>query len=184
LHHTTRQAGKEFEPLELTSLAWAGISEFCRAWVLVNRRERYEEGSGLHRLWMSAGGSAGHSGCWAVTIEEGCRGDIGGRVWRTQVLSRSEAVSNDAQNRAAKKEHESEQKRQRDFDKFMGAIKLYPEGTTERDLRIACGLKPIAFNEALASALQDGRILPVRVPRANGRDYPGFKPVQPVTGAH
>jgi hypothetical protein len=73
VHHTVKIATKDgFKgPLGLDHLAFAGIGEFVRQWLLVNRREAYQPGSGNHKLMLAVGGSAGHSGCWEVTVNEG-----------------------------------------------------------------------------------------------------------------
>lgn len=85
LHHSTRPAGKTNEPLELTDLAYSGIAEFARQWLLVSRRERYDQ-RGVHRLWLAAGGSCGQGGCWAADVAEGELGDdFTGRGWDVEL---------------------------------------------------------------------------------------------------
>lgn len=89
LHHATKSAGRSSEtpkPLDLEGLAFSGIGEFVRQWVLLNRRVEYGVGSGKHCLLMSIGGSAGHSDCWAVDIDEGhLERDFTGRKWAVTV---------------------------------------------------------------------------------------------------
>ncbi|MBI3464901.1 MAG: AAA family ATPase [Planctomycetes bacterium] len=41
-HHTRKGNGKDFDAPELESIAWAGFQEFCRQWLLIGRREKYE----------------------------------------------------------------------------------------------------------------------------------------------
>jgi replicative DNA helicase len=88
LHHATKAAGRKAdasEPLELDDLAFSGVGEFARQWLLVNRREPYQLGSGQHALTMAVGGSAGHSGVWQVDVEEGRAGTE--RRWEVRVGS-------------------------------------------------------------------------------------------------
>jgi hypothetical protein len=87
-HHTRKAVGRE--PLELSELAYAGVSEYARQWLLINRRERYD-GTGTHRLWLSVGGSAGHGGDWGLDIQEGTPdADFAGRTWQVSLTPRRE----------------------------------------------------------------------------------------------
>jgi replicative DNA helicase len=89
-HHATKAAAKRprgpAESLDLDDLAFAGIGEFARQWVLLARQEPFRPDLGRHRILMTAGGSAGHSGAWELTIDEGVvRQDFAGRKWEVQV---------------------------------------------------------------------------------------------------
>ena len=74
IHHATKSGGKQAastaKPLELDDLMFSGIGEFARQWLLISRTAPYRPSSGEHKLIMAVGGSAGHSGCWDVRIQE------------------------------------------------------------------------------------------------------------------
>ena len=95
VHHFTKAGQPIGEIPELGKMAFAGITEFARQWILINRRERYVGGTGHHPLWIVAGGSAGHGGEWAVDIEEGTGDAIEGRSWEVSVRHASEALDVD-----------------------------------------------------------------------------------------
>jgi AAA domain len=83
--------GRGHDPLDLDDLTYAGIAEYARQWTLISRREDYE-GDGTHRLWLSIGGSAGHSFLGHLDVEEGVIGEqFDGRTWKTTVEGYQEA---------------------------------------------------------------------------------------------
>lgn len=83
--------GRNFDPPELDDLAFAGIAESARQWILLSRREAYKH-DGTHKLWLSVGGSAGHSSLAHLDIDEGVIDDqFGGRKWEATVTPYGEA---------------------------------------------------------------------------------------------
>ena len=90
-HHTRKGRADPFAAPELGDIAWSGFQEFARQWLLISRRELYQPGTGVHRLWLSVGGSAGHGGLWAIDIQEGTQATPGGRYWKVKLLSADDA---------------------------------------------------------------------------------------------
>ncbi|QJW94610.1 AAA family ATPase [Frigoriglobus tundricola] len=83
VHHTNKSAGAATGTVALVDLAFAGIAEFARQWLLVGRAAEYQPGSGVHDLVLSVGGSAGHSSRWSVRVDEGR--DAEKRQWSVRV---------------------------------------------------------------------------------------------------
>jgi replicative DNA helicase len=107
-HHFKLTRPDPYGEPQLDDLAFAGVQEFARQWVLVGRRAKYQEGSGKHELWLSAGGSAGQSGLWALTVEEGTLGeDFRGRTWDASLTTASMA------RQATRDQHKREKARQK-----------------------------------------------------------------------
>ncbi len=71
LDHVKRSSvnAKEYQPVELEDVSGAGKAEFFRQWLLIGRRQKFEAGQS-NKLWLSIGGSAGHSSQWALDIDE------------------------------------------------------------------------------------------------------------------
>jgi hypothetical protein len=163
LHHT-RKKGKgrnasDWEPPELCDISWSGFSEFARQWCLIGRREPYEPGSGEHRLWLSIGGSAGHSALWAVDIDEGPSGEP--RHWHVTLSTPADA-------RAEKKAGSIR-------DRLLDAAREFPKGETKTTLfqtakvRSDLGTRPV-FDTLVA----EGVLVACEV-KKNGLGYPGFR---------
>jgi hypothetical protein len=177
-HHTRKTTASPFEPTELEDIAFAGFQEFARQWVLIGRRESYEPGSGRHQLWLNVGGSAGHSGLYAVNIGEG---QYPNRIWAVEVLRANEAREDATEKREAAKrdaalaakERQLEEDRKRIYD----AIRKCPDGETRTTIRDTAGMSGGArFQTALASLLEDGWIEPCEVLKSNHKTpHTGYK---------
>jgi hypothetical protein len=83
VHHSTKGLQRR-DVMQIQHLAYSGSPEFARQWLLVNRPKPYKNGH--HELLLNAGGSAGQSSLWKVTIEEGyLENDFSGREWDVTV---------------------------------------------------------------------------------------------------
>ncbi|MBC7336673.1 MAG: AAA family ATPase, partial [Clostridia bacterium] len=160
-HHLRKTRAEPYEPPELEEIAWAGFQEFVRQWVLLGRRKRYDPADGgHHELWMSVGGSAGHSGLWALNIDEGTRQDPGGRRWEVEVLNAHEAYDQ----RAAIEEEQAERRQARQDDlrqrrqreAVWQALCLFPGGETPRVIRESAGVSGAVATKQLARLVQEG----------------------------
>ncbi len=84
VHHAVKGAASKPKTggLRLHDLAFAGVAEYARQWLLVNPAEGSDPAAGSHRLRVSAGGSGGQGGEWDVAVDEGPAGE---RVWDVRV---------------------------------------------------------------------------------------------------
>ena len=159
VHHTRKAIGRDpFQPPDLEDIAWSGFQEWARQWILLGRRERYEEGTGEHRLWLSCGGSAGHSSLSALTVSEDTPEHIRGRDWRVMMEAPKDAYSA-AQDRSDDDRQTAKAERvERDKDKVLRAAAKFPLGETKSALRDVAGISTDRFAAALGSALQLGEM--------------------------
>lgn len=176
LHHTNRSVSRSYEPAELTDLAFAGFPEFARQWLLVNRREKYECG-GKHALWLTIGGSAGHSGLFALDIEEGRRSDPGGRYWEAAVRLPEEVRKDDRQQeveaKALRKKEKAIAELEQDKKEVVRHLVKLKAADTYRGIRTNTGLSDAALKRVIA-ALLDGDTITEATVIKNGAEYEGF----------
>jgi hypothetical protein len=164
LAHHLRKRGKtrnasDYDPPELDDMAWAGFAEFARQWILLGRREAYEPGTGEHKLWLSAGGSAGHSGLWALDIDEGVSGEP--RHWSVELSTPA----------AAREEKKGGSVRQR----LLTAMCEFPDGTTKTILFDTAKLRNEPSTRNILDGLVSGGLLVPCEIKKNGQTYPGMR---------
>jgi len=173
VHHAKKQLANPGGPLELTDISWSGVGEWARSWILLSRREPYQGGSGLHRLWCSYGGSAGHSGLIGLDIDEGISPN---RHWRVEVQSPDEI-----RGAVVGRQSEAKEERQRaaiDLAKsrICGAAVKFPDGETLRTIKDMAGVDGTTAKLAVAELLRSGDLLPVEINKSNRRaPYDGYK---------
>lgn len=179
LHHTSRGASRDraYRPVELGDLAFAGVAEHARQWLLLGRRAPYCPSSGVHELWLSVGGSAGHGGIWAVDIDEGVQSaEFDSRHWRTTVRRQEDADKALVVAKERMADQQREERLERTRSDVVGVLVKLPgnRGTKSQiRSRIACSWPRI--EEAVASLLDDGTIAECDLKGANKRSYHGYQ---------
>jgi hypothetical protein len=163
IHHSSKMDKRT--PLDLSDLSGAGWREFARQWMLVNRRSAYADGTGFHELWLKAGGSAGHSGVWAVDIAEGVRTASEGREWGVTIETR-------AQHRKSKKELTGSPATMANAVRVVEYLRSHPDGQTLS--RIG---EDLGMNNRYVSGSLDflGDQIETCEVRKGKKQYPGYR---------
>lgn len=176
LHHF-RKSGQtnDPEPAGLEELAQSGVAEWARQWLLLQRRSPYA-GDGQHSLWLRTGGSAGHSGLWALNIDEGTLDPdtFSGRVWQTEVQAVADAREEVRREKESKKAAQAEQREDGYRGRLVDALKRFSEGETAKTLRELSGLNAANFGRAVQTLLQRGEVVTCKIEKT-GRQFDGYK---------
>ncbi len=178
LHHyrKTGQTDRE-EPAPLEELAQSGIVEWARQWILLERRQPYQA-DGHHKLWMRAGGSFGHSGLYAVDVDEGVYEpeQPDSRHWDVVVRTTTDVRAEVKQEYQDRKIKDQEERERDHYRRLIDAARTVGEqGDTEKALRVLSGLNHTNFGQALTVAVKDGRIVKTEIQKANNQTYEGWK---------
>jgi hypothetical protein len=139
VHHCKRSGIETRGHLPSRHLSWSGFQEYARAWLLLGRRERYAPGSGLHRLWLSMGGSAGHSMLFALDVNEGTSNGGALRTWDVRLRAASDAREEAAEERQRERDQQHLAKVETLTERILEALATGPD--TKRGIRERVGSK-------------------------------------------
>jgi hypothetical protein len=160
VHHLRKNVANPFQPPELEDIAWAGFQEFVRQWLLIGRRVKYDpDQGGHHELWLNVGSSAGHSGLWAVNIDEGTRQDAGGRLWNVDIIQAAQARAQAAVAKEDAKAERQQQTQQRRQENVLKAFRRHPKGGSKTVIRHSAGMSPQTFQPLLDELMESGHVV-------------------------
>jgi replicative DNA helicase len=200
-HHFVKKREDPFSAPELGDLAYSGIGQFVRQWMLVAPRERFDAEIGLFKLHFCYGGSAGHCGEFMVDIEVGkLDPDADRRKWNVVIASPSQERT--AIEDARKAEHDRKA-REREQEKAIRitveenamqaeALTLFraqpDHRLTERQLRTAANWGKPKAERIIYLLCQNRAIRSVTIATVIGngatREFPGYELVTPEGGAN
>lgn len=179
VHHSTKTSARILarEPMELSDLAGAGVTEFFRQWLLLNRRDAFDP-TGPHRLWLSAGGSAGHASHHALDIDED-RDEDGPHGWSVTLQTAEEARQETAEAAEERREAAKAAREARTQAKHVESVKEafhgnLNDGLTEKAIRERAGLNSANAGRAIGQLLREGWLEACQVEKS-GRKYDGFR---------
>ena len=183
-HHTTkRERQYRLTRTTLEDLSQAGFREFARQWLLLGRKSQYQH-DGRHELWLDVGGSAGQSGAYVLTVDEGVIDEnFAGRKWSCRVEDAStaqERATNDKGRRLAK---QKQQRRDEQLKRLKDAIEpCGANGETKSVLRHAAHLKSDEFDDLIQELLDQRAVERCHVLKSR-RKHEGFRRVTEATSA-
>lgn len=164
-HHCRKSPGEgrdRYDPPDLEELSMAGFAEWARQWMLIGRREAFEAGSGLHKLWLNVGGSVGFSGCWSVDIDEGrLEDDFTGRMWKVTVGTIGDAKVDKERAQQRKTDEKRERQAWERQQRIIKALRIHKDGITRNQLREVAGMNAQAVAETVLTMLQKETIVAI-----------------------
>ena len=172
VHHTKKLGLKDkFRPLDLDDLSQSGFAEFARQWILLSRRTDYQDGSGLHELWMRCGGSAGHSALWGVNVDEGqYSGGLTGSQWAVHLQTAKDIRDS----KEAQKENTNKTVLANQIEMIVEHLGARPEGDTKTGIREALNVNSKKITDVLNGAMKKGIVEEAKVTK-NNKTWHGYR---------
>ena len=145
----TSQNAQSHKPLDLVDLQGSGKAEFFRAWLLISHRARFDEKSSQAKLWMTAGGSYGHSNLLAIDVVE--QGPDEGRpgFYRSAL---AETGTDDGEDKQARRKAEQQKE---DDKRAELRNSLYEFFMVDKQPKTANQLQSFSRNKLLNSVILD-----------------------------
>lgn len=189
LHHANKhlQTG---EPMELSHLSYAGLEQFARQFLLLNRRTAFGS-DGRHDLIVRIGGSAGHVGLYSVRASEGVTdADFGGRVWEVSVGPLGAVPTAAAPDPDDVKRQRNRIQAEKDKGEVLNVVDVLTAGgrppATKNRIGDKTGLSGSRVARAVEALLVDGEIVsvPLIVTSGKGRQQTvtAYRIASPVVG--
>lgn len=190
LHHSQKglATGKV---MQLSDLAFCGLPEFVRQWVLINRRTEFAKGS-PQSMWFNIGGSAGQGGNYGVAIDEGTLDDdFAGRFWQVRVEDMNEAKAETTTPQDREKEkcdktrNEMYARRSALLDAIDEIVVGDVQAATKTQLKTRLGWNSGKLNEVALWLIEDGKLETHTIKVATGKgakvECEGFRRFVAVT---
>ncbi len=178
---------KEYKPLELEDITGAGKAESFRQWFLLSRRSKLDDMADSHTrnhdLWLTIGGSAGHSATWGLDVSETFSTDFKAVEFEFSIRRGSEVreearqvakieITSKAQQKADAEEARMQRKAEQLMNVFRGDK---TKAVNQSDVEAMLGLKNKEAKRVLAILTEAKRLayIPLCVVRS-GRKYDGY----------
>ncbi len=175
LHHFRKNSAvDDDEPCGLEELSQAGVAEWARQWILLERRSSYQA-DGHHELFMRVGGSAGHAGLFGLDVDEGILDTQtgSGRKWDVSVGSIHDAREASQKAKERQKVEQQAEKEVLNCQRLKTAMMQFPDGETSRQIRIVAGLNPDNFSRAIHAMLSRNEVESCEIKKGK-KVYDGF----------
>lgn len=175
--HHTRKGDRQnlYGVPDLNELSGSGFAEWARQWLLLNRREEFQAGSGEHRLWMNVGGSAGHSGTWGLDISEGVPDDsFQGRTWSVAIQKAMEVVQQSRSVRQQQRNHEKQEKLSGHIERIRDVLRKATGPLAKTRIRDLSGINSVPFGTAFSILLDTNELESVDYKGRKNRTFSGW----------